>query len=131
MHILFHHFCYYWSIASFSSTLFVGENILLNIFTVSVLVLNLVEYIEEEQKSRHAESIERRIAAGVSDVHRPSVVLPPAHYCRYCNKQCNSVSQYAEHCRSKDHIFKVTADQEHEWKFRIPPAGGHFDLCLE
>jgi len=94
-----------------------------------MLVMNLVEYIEG-QKSQ-VESIERRIVAGVSEDHKQSAILPHANYCRYCDKQCNGPNQFDQHCRSKDHIFKVTADCDHEWKFRIPPAGRQFELCSE
>jgi len=102
---------------------------LLNIRYDVVSVVNLVKYIEAQRSQ--AESIERRIIAGVGSVHRQSSVHAPANYCRYCDKQCNSPSQFAQHCRSKDHVFTVTADQDHAWKFRIPPAGGQFELCLE
>jgi len=95
-------------------------------------VANLVEYIEEKQRNQAA-SIERRILAGVGDIrrHQTTASPPGACYCRYCDKQCNSRTQFAEHCRSKAHVFTVTADQEHDWKFRIPPAGGQFELCAE
>jgi len=94
-----------------------------------MLVMDLVEYVQT-QKSQ-VESIERRIVAGVSEVRKQSTVLLRANYCRYCNKQCNSPNQFAQHCRSKEHIFTVTADHDHEWKFRIPPAGRQFELCSE
>ena len=113
---------------SFASLL-QSEKIYLFSWLCFVLVMNLVEYIKEQNSL--PESAENRGIDGVSNADKQLAVYPPANYCRYCDKQCNSSTKFAEHCRSKDHIFKVTADWDHGWKFRIPPAGDQFELCLE
>lgn len=129
--ISFHQFFYFyslhWSITSSYVICWRKHTFSWMFLVVFMLVMILVEYIERKSQ---AESIERRIMAGVSDVQRQPV-YPPANYCRYCDIQCNSPTQYAQHCTSKDHVFRVTTDQDHEWKFRPPPAGGQFELCLE
>lgn len=75
---------------------------------------------------------------GVTAVRPPSQVRvptnfqnPSAHYCRYCDIQCNSDRQWEEHCASEKHTFNVHSDRDHQWNFRQPPwgQGNNLDLC--